>query len=66
MGKLLLDSILDIRKCPNFKTCTFTFMRFLVGALPEVQNQIRKQFSRKVLYSFFAKFVFGAFWSVFK
>jgi hypothetical protein len=38
MEKLLSDSILDLAKCPNQKTCTFTFMRFLVGALPEVQN----------------------------
>ena len=56
MGKLLSDSILDLGNCPNFKTCTFTFMHFPVGALPEVQNRIRKQFSHKVLYSFLTKF----------
>ena len=48
-GKLLSDSILDFVKCP---VSTFSiFMYFLVGALPEVQNDIRKQFSYKVLYN---------------
>ena len=28
----------DLGKRPNSKTYTFTFMRFLVGALLEVQN----------------------------
>ena len=38
MEKLLSDSILDLAKCTNQKRCTFTFMRFLIGALHEVQN----------------------------
>ena len=38
MGKLFSDSILDLAECPNKKTCTFTLMRFPIGALPEVQN----------------------------
>ena len=42
----------------NQKTCTFTFMRFLVRALPEVQNQFWKQFSNKVLYNYNSKFFF--------
>ena len=29
-------------KCPNQKTCTFTFMHFKVGALPMVQKSILK------------------------
>ena len=40
MRKMLSDLILDLGKCPNRKTCTFTFMHFPVGALPKVQNQI--------------------------
>ena len=38
MRKLLSDLILDLAKCPNRKTCTFPFIRFLIGALPKVQN----------------------------
>ena len=56
MGKLVSEMILDLGKC----TCTFTFMRFLVGALAEVQNNFRKQFSNKVLYNYRSIF----FWSV--
>ena len=36
MRKMLSDSILELMKCPNLKICTFTFMRFAVGALSEV------------------------------
>ena len=36
MRKLLSNSILNLAKCPNQKTCTFTFMRFPIGVLPEV------------------------------
>ena len=54
MRKLILDLILDLKKCPP-KKCTFTFMRFPIGALPEVQNQIKKQFSHKVSYNFLTK-----------
>ena len=61
MRKLLSKMILDLGKCPKQKTCTFTFMRFLVGALPEVQNHFRKQFSHKVLYNYSSKFFL---WSV--
>ena len=39
----------------NQKTCSFTFMRFLVEALPEVKNQFLKPFSNKVLYSYYSK-----------
>ena len=35
MRKLLSEIISDLKKCPY----TLTFTRFLVGALPEVQNQ---------------------------
>ena len=34
MGKLLSNSILDLAKCSNQKTCTLTFLRFPIGALP--------------------------------
>ena len=54
MGKLLSNLILDLAKCPNQKTCTFTFMHFLIGALPEVQNWFRKPFSHKVLYNYYS------------
>ena len=53
MRKMLLDSILDLVKCPNWKTCTF--MRFPVGALPEIQNWIWKHFSYKVQYNYYSK-----------
>ena len=55
MRKMLSDSILDLRKRHNRKTCTFTFMRFPPGALPEVQNWIWKHFSHKVLYTYYSK-----------
>ena len=29
MKKILLNSILDLGKCPNRKMCTFTFMRLI-------------------------------------
>ena len=47
----------------NQKTCTFTFMHFLVGALSEVKNQFRKQFSYKWLFNNWAKKKTGGFWS---
>ena len=62
MGKLLSEIILGLGKC----TYTFTFMHFLVGAIPEVRNNLQKQFSHKVLYNLCSKNFFGAFWSVFK
>ena len=50
--KLPLELSFDLGKCPNYKTYTFTFMPFLVRALPEVQNCFCKQFLNKVLYSY--------------
>ena len=47
MRKLLSEMISDLEKC----LCTFTFMHFMVRALPEVQNHYRKQCSHKVLYN---------------
>ena len=44
MRKLLSDSILDLAKCPNRKTYTFTFMCFPIGAHPKVQNWLWKPF----------------------
>ena len=44
----------------NHAPCTFTFMRFLVRALPVVRNHFWKQFSNKVLLNNSSKF----FWSV--
>ena len=64
MKKMLSDSILDLAKCPNRKTCTFTFMRFSFGALSEVQNWIWKHFSHKVLYNYCSKIfleIFGSY-----
>ena len=61
---MLSDSILDLGKWPNRKTYTFTFMRFPVGALPEVQNWIWTHFSHKVLCNYYF-FLNGAFWSIF-
>ena len=55
MRKMLSNSILDLGKCPNRKLCTFTFMRFLVGAFPKVQNRIWKHFPHKVLYNYNSK-----------
>ena len=52
MGKLLLDSILDLGKFPDQKTHESESACFLVCALPEVQNQIQKQFSHKVFYTY--------------
>ena len=51
MRKLLLDSILALGKCPIWKTHESESACFLVQALPEVQNQIRKQFSHEVLHN---------------
>ena len=48
------------RSGQNQKTCTFTFMHFLVGALPEVQNHFQKHFSHKVLYNYCSKKKFGS------
>ena len=66
MGKLLSDSILDLGKFPDQKTHESESACFLVRALPEIKNQIRKQFSHKVLYNYITKFFFGAFRSIFK
>ena len=52
MRKLLLEMILDLKKCP----CTFTFMHFQIGALPQVQNHFQKQFSHKVLHNYCSTF----------
>ena len=62
---MLSDSILDLAKCPNLKTHTFTFMSFPVGELPNVQNWILKHFSHKVLYNYYYKSFFWAFWFIF-
>ena len=48
---MLSDLILDLGKCPNLKTYTFTFRRFPVGALPKVQNWIG-HLSKKILYDY--------------
>ena len=60
MRKLLSDSILDLGKRPNWKMHESESAKFLVQALPKVQNQIQMQFSHKVLKKI------GAFWSIFK
>ena len=47
MRKLLSELISDIGK----KNDTFTFMRFVVGALAQVQTRFLKKYSHKVLYN---------------
>ena len=47
MRKMRSEMISNIGK----KTCTFTFMHFVVGALPQVQTHFRKKFSHEVLYN---------------
>ena len=58
MRKLLSDLIFDLAKCPNRKTCIFTFMRFPIWALPKVQNWFWKHFSHKVVYNYCSNFYF--------
>ena len=55
---MLLDSILDQE---NRKTHESKSACFLVWALPEVKNQVQKQFSHKVLYNFLTKFLLSHF-----
>ena len=66
MGKLLSDSILDLGKFPDQKTHESESACFLVRALPEVQNQIQKQFSHKVFYNYITKQFFLVFRSIFE
>ena len=54
--------ISDLEKYPY----TFTFMHFMVRALPEVQNHFRKQFSHKALYNYYTKKKLGVFCSELK
>ena len=42
LSNLLFEPILDLGKRMKKKTCIFTFMPFLVRALPEVQNDFQK------------------------
>ena len=65
MSKLLSNSILDLAKCPNQKTCTFTFMHFPIGALPEVQNLFWNLFSHKVLYNYYSNFCLFEFFDLY-
>ena len=58
---LLLESILDLGKCSNQKTHESESTGFLVWALPEVQNEFRKQFFNQVLYNFYSKQICGPF-----
>ena len=62
MRKLLSEMISDIGE----KTCTFTFMQFVVGTLPQVQTNFQKKFSHENLYNNCSKKIFEAFRSVFK
>ena len=66
MRKMLSDSISELRKCPNRKTCTFTFMHFPVGAHPEVQNESERIFFIKYYIITIPKKFFGAFWFILK
>ena len=43
------------REVPKLENCTFTFMHFLVGALPEVQNCFWKLFLHKVPFNYNSK-----------
>ena len=42
-SNLLLELNFDLGKCPKKETCTFTFIRFLVRALTQVQNKFQEQ-----------------------
>ena len=55
MGNLLSKLISDFGKCPNQKAHESECAGFLVRALPEVQDQIRKQFFDKKLYNYCSK-----------
>ena len=59
MRKILSDSILDLAKCPNRKTCTFTFMHFPVETLPRSKME-SESISHKVLYNYNLKTKFGS------
>ena len=63
MGKLLSD--FEPREVPQPENMHFHFMRFPIGALPEVQNWFWKHFSHKVLYNYYSKKKIGAFWPIF-
>ena len=55
MIKLILDSNLDLGKCPNQKTHKCESACFLVRAPPEVLNGIGKQLSHKAQLKNFGK-----------
>ena len=59
MRKVLSELILDLRKCPNQKMHQHEsagFTQILIGALPEVQNQLLK---KKLLIKFY---IFTVMW----
>ena len=61
--KLLSEKILDLGKCPKQKTCTFTFMRFLVGHFPKSKIVFESSFYTKsyiitILKKIWERFVF--------
>ena len=66
LTQMLQKLILDLGKCPNQKMHESESACFLVWALPAVQNQFSKQFSKKVLYNYCLEKNIEAFWSVFE
>ena len=65
-SNLLSELILDLRRCPNQKTHESEIAGFLLWALPEVQNQIRKQIWLKNIPNYMTKFNFWVLWSIIK
>ena len=52
---MLLETILDLGKCPHPKTHEIESVCFLVWALPEIQNGYQQQFLHKVIYIYYSK-----------
>ena len=58
-SNLLSELILDLGKCPNQKTHESESAGFLLRALPEVQNQFRKQIWLKSIPNYITKLFFS-------
>ena len=61
MRKMLSYSILDLSKCLNRKTCTFTFMRFRLRLFPRSKFESESVFFHKVMYKYCSKTNFDNF-----
>ena len=65
MRKILSYLIFDLAKCPNRKTCTFTYMRFRFLHFPRSKIVSESLFFHKVLYNYYSVRELGAFWPLF-